>query len=113
MDITILVLIFQVLLPCIVILCVCGFVWLIVRLLPKSVQRFLNFNFTDPSANRRQTEQSDYSRANQLQSDLLTILKGDKSKAKKLLQHERQLRPGMSNAWYLEKIVDDLRNGRR
>ena len=46
-----------------------------------------------------------------MQSDLLVLLKGDNAKAKRMLQRERQLRPGMSNAWYLEKIIDDLRHG--
>ena len=112
MDITILVLIFQILLPCVFILAIFTCVWLIMRLLPKPVQRFLNFNFTDPSANRRETEQSHYSRTKQLQSDLLALLKGDNAEAKRLLKHERQLRPGMSKAWYLEKIVDDLKHGK-
>ncbi|WP_427159417.1 hypothetical protein ACQFX9_25860 [Aliinostoc sp. HNIBRCY26] len=98
--------------PLIVILGVCSVVWLIMRLLPKSVQRFLNFNFTDPSANRREPEQSEYTKTTRLQSELVALLKGDDARAKRLLQQERKIRPGMSNAWYLEKIVDDIRRDR-
>ncbi|WP_238553607.1 hypothetical protein [Fortiea contorta] len=82
------------------------------RSLPEPVRRFLNFSFTDPSANRKQPKQSDHSRTTQLQSDLLSLLKGDNAKARKLLEQERKIRSGMSNAWYLEKIVDDLRRDR-
>ncbi|WP_373525082.1 hypothetical protein [Nostoc sp.] len=97
----------------VVFLGVAGLVWLIMRLLPESLRRALNFNFTDPSANRRQPVNNDYSaKTKDLQADLLALLKGNNTKAKELLNQERRIRPGMSNTWYLEKIVDDIRTGR-
>ena len=115
MDIVLPALILQMVILLVVFLGVAGIVWLIMRLLPEPVRRALNFNFTDPSANRRQPEQpevNDYStRSKQLQADLISLLNGDTARARRLIDQERKIRPGMSNPWYLEKIIDDIRRG--
>ncbi|MDM9381174.1 hypothetical protein QUB80_10710 [Chlorogloeopsis sp. ULAP01] len=49
----------------------------------------------------------------QLQKQLLTLLRGDVSAAKRLLKHQRQLHPGKSDNWYLEKVIYDLQRDRR
>lgn len=48
----------------------------------------------------------------QLQSDLLAILQGDVRTAKRLLKQQRQLAPGRSDNWYLEKVIYDLERDR-
>ncbi len=48
-----------------------------------------------------------------LQSKLLTLLCGDTATAKRLLKQQRQLRPGESDNWYLEKVIYDLERDRR
>ncbi len=97
--------------PLIVIVGVFLLIYLFMKLLPEPVRRALNFNFTDPSANRRKGDVYE-SRTVELQQQLLALLNGNKPKARQLLAQEKKLRPGMSEAWYLEKIVDDLRRDR-
>ncbi|AFY48893.1 hypothetical protein Nos7524_3090 [Nostoc sp. PCC 7524] len=48
-----------------------------------------------------------------LQSDLLTLLKGDVPTAKRLLAQQRRKNPGQSDNWYLEKVIHDLERDRR
>jgi hypothetical protein len=49
----------------------------------------------------------------QLQKQLLTLLRGDTAAAKRLLKQQRQLHPGKSDNWYLEKVIYDLKRDRR
>jgi len=48
-----------------------------------------------------------------LQEDLLTLLRNDIPAAKRLLVYQRQLNPGKSDNWYLEKVIYDLERDRR
>ncbi|MEH2269074.1 MAG: hypothetical protein V7K68_11675 [Nostoc sp.] len=48
-----------------------------------------------------------------LQTDLLTLLKGDVASAKRLLAQQRRKNPGQSDNWYLEKVIYDLERDRR
>lgn len=48
-----------------------------------------------------------------LQADLLGLLKNDVPTAKRLLLYQRQLNPGKSDNWYLEKVIYDLERDRR
>jgi hypothetical protein len=107
-----LLLLFSMLMPVLVIIGVFLLIYFIMRLLPQPVQRALNFNFTDPSANKRSQDTQPDNRLQSLQSQLLKDLSGDKARARGLLATERKSRPGMSESWYLEKIIDDLRHGR-
>lgn len=111
MDPIVLALIIQLVTLLVVFLAVAGFIWLIMRLLPASVRRFLNFSFTDPSANRPPESGDQSDRIKRMQSDLVSLVGGNTAKARKLLDEERRIRPGMSNGWYLEKIIDDIRRG--
>lgn len=113
MDVSTITLIFLTFLPLIVIIAVLLLIYFVMKLLPAPVRRALNFNFTDPSSNRRQQQGQDDSnnRTVQLQKELFSLVNDDKSKVRKLLDQERRSRPGMSNAWYLEKIIDDLKRG--
>ncbi|WP_242055459.1 hypothetical protein [Nostoc flagelliforme] len=47
-----------------------------------------------------------------MQSDLLTLLKGDVATAKRLLLQQRRRKPGQSDNWYLEKVIYDLERDR-
>jgi hypothetical protein len=47
-----------------------------------------------------------------LQSHLLNLLQGDVPTAKRLLQYQRQMNPGKSDNWYLEKVIWDLERDR-
>lgn len=49
----------------------------------------------------------------QLQADLLGLLQGEVSTAKRLLQYQRRMNPGKSDNWYLEKVIWDLERDRR
>lgn len=49
----------------------------------------------------------------QLQSRLLTLLKGDSATAKRLLLNQRRRNPGMSDNWYLEKVIHDIERDHR
>ncbi|GEM_PF-2769848 len=48
----------------------------------------------------------------QLQSRLLVLLHGDTTTAKRLLRQQRQLQPGRTDNWYLEKVIHDLERDR-
>ncbi|MBD2771715.1 hypothetical protein [Iningainema tapete] len=47
-----------------------------------------------------------------LEQKLMTLLNGDTTIAQRLLQQQRQLHPGNTDNWYLEKVVDDLKRDR-
>ena len=47
-----------------------------------------------------------------LQQKLLTLLRNDVVTAKRLLRHQREVRPGQSDNWYLEKVIHDLERDR-
>ncbi|MDR9898250.1 hypothetical protein G7B40_027360 [Aetokthonos hydrillicola Thurmond2011] len=49
----------------------------------------------------------------QLQSRLISLLRGDTPTAKRLLKRQRELHPGKSDNWYLEKVIYDLERDRR
>jgi hypothetical protein len=117
-----LIIIFYAFLPCFVILGVAGVIHLIMRVLPEPVQRFLQFNFTDPGANRtykpkpRGKTSHSYRtdpKNRQLQHQLIEMLRGDIGTAKRLLKQQRQMNPGKSDNWYLEKVIYDLERDRR
>lgn len=48
-----------------------------------------------------------------LQHELLSLLHGDTPTAKRLLKQQRQMHPGQSDNWYLEKVIDDIKRDRR
>ncbi len=52
-------------------------------------------------------------RNRQLQHQLIGMLRGDVATAKRLLKQQRQLNPGNSDNWYLEKVIYDLERDRR
>ncbi|WP_242063488.1 hypothetical protein [Nostoc sp. FACHB-892] len=64
-----------------------------------------------PSGKVSQSYRSD-PRNRALQSDLLTLLKGDVATAKRLLLQQRRRKPGQSDNWYLEKVIYDLERDR-
>ncbi|MDZ7956545.1 MAG: hypothetical protein RMY34_01330 [Aulosira sp. DedQUE10] len=49
----------------------------------------------------------------ELQKRLLVLLRGDIAAAKRLLKQQRQIQPGKSDNWYLEKVIYDLERDRR
>lgn len=48
-----------------------------------------------------------------LQHQLIQMLRGDAALAKRLLRQQRQINPGRSDNWYLEKVIYDLERDRR
>lgn len=48
-----------------------------------------------------------------LQHQLIGMLRGDTALAKRLLRQQRQMHPGRSDNWYLEKVIYDLERDRR
>lgn len=51
-------------------------------------------------------------RNRQLQQQLMVLLHNDTTTAKRLLKRQRQLQPGKTDNWYLEKVIYDLERDR-
>lgn len=49
----------------------------------------------------------------QLQKELLTMLGGNTEVANRLVARQRQINPAQTEAWYLEKVISDLKRDRR
>ncbi|WP_016953530.1 hypothetical protein [Anabaena sp. PCC 7108] len=113
MDVSTIALFFFIVSPLVIIIAFRLLIYFLVKLLPAPLGRVLSFNLTNPWLNRQQQQGQEESsnRTVQLQKELLSLVKDDRSKVRKLVEQERRSRPGMSNAWYLEKIIDDLRRG--
>ncbi|AFY31613.1 hypothetical protein [Calothrix sp. PCC 7507] len=116
-----LTIVFLTFLPCIVIAVVAIAIHLILRILPANVTRFLQFNLTNPGDNRppEHKPKSKVSHSyrtdpknRELQSQLMTLLRGDVATGKRLLRQQRQNNPGKSDNWYLEKVIYDLERDR-
>ncbi|OYD99816.1 hypothetical protein CDG79_38710 [Nostoc sp. 'Peltigera membranacea cyanobiont' 232] len=67
--------------------------------------------FSQPRGNKSHSYRND-PKNRYLQSDLLTLLKGDVATAKRLLAQQRRKSPGQSDNWYLEKVIHDLERDR-
>lgn len=65
-----------------------------------------------PRGNKSHSYRND-PRNRYLQTDLLTLLKGDVAAAKRLLVQQRRNNPGQSDNWYLEKVIYDIERDRR
>lgn len=50
---------------------------------------------------------------NDLKNDLVARLDGDIDTAERLIEQARQNHPGMSENWYVEKVIDDWDRDRR
>jgi hypothetical protein len=68
---------------------------------PRKPRGKVSFSYLFDGRNRR------------LQRKLLTLLHGNVATAKRLLKYQRQLHPGKSDNWYLEKVIHDLERDRR
>jgi hypothetical protein len=78
--------------------------------------REFGFRYTEPPQRKLRGKVSHSYRNDpknrQLQSDLLALVHHDVPTAKRLLQYQRQMNPGKSDNWYLEKVIWDLERDR-
>lgn len=70
-------------------------------------------SFTSQPQGRTSQSYRNDPRNRYLQTDLLTLVKGDVATAKRLLAQQRRKQPGQSDNWYLEKVIYDLERDRR
>ncbi|MFB2770355.1 ABC transporter permease [Pelatocladus sp. BLCC-F211] len=61
---------------------------------------------------RRKASTSCRTTNHELQRKLLQLLRGDKATANRLIRQQRQMHPGRSDKWYLEKAIWDLERDR-
>ncbi|BAY98922.1 hypothetical protein NIES37_29000 [Tolypothrix tenuis PCC 7101] len=74
----------------------------------QQVQSFNSFN----SEITQQTAQ-EFLTHNDLRNDLVARLDGDIDTAERLIEQARENYPGMSENWYVEKVIEDLDRDRR
>ncbi|MBD2168601.1 ABC transporter permease [Calothrix membranacea FACHB-236] len=74
----------------------------------QQVQSFTNFN----SEISNQTAE-EFLAHNDLKNNLVAQLDGDIDTAERLIEQARQNYPGMSENWYVERVIDDLDRDRR
>ncbi|QIR41118.1 ABC transporter permease [Tolypothrix sp. PCC 7910] len=74
----------------------------------QQVQSFNSFN----SEITQQTAQ-EFLAHNDLRNDLVARLDGDIDTAERLIEQARDNYPGMSENWYVEKVIEDLDRDRR
>ncbi|MBD2215326.1 ABC transporter permease [Calothrix sp. FACHB-156] len=74
----------------------------------QQVQSFTNFN----SEISNQTAE-EFLAHNDLKNNLVARLDGDIDTAERLIEQARQNYPGMSENWYVERVIDDLDRDRR
>ncbi|BAY31219.1 hypothetical protein NIES2107_30780 [Nostoc carneum NIES-2107] len=74
----------------------------------QQVQSFNSFN----SEITQQTAQ-EFLTHNDLRNDLVARLDGDIDTAERLIEQARDNYPGMSENWYVEKVIEDLDRDRR
>ncbi|BAY89448.1 MULTISPECIES: hypothetical protein [unclassified Tolypothrix] len=74
----------------------------------QQVQSFNSFN----SEITQQTAQ-EFLAHNDLRNDLVARLDGDIDTAERLIEQARENYPGMTENWYVEKVIEDLDRDRR
>ncbi|MBD2360040.1 hypothetical protein H6G36_02300 [Anabaena minutissima FACHB-250] len=81
----------------------------------ESLNRSIKQNLTQKSKPRGKISRSYRTNPSnrKLQHQLIEMLRGDTAAAKRLLAQQRQINPGRSDNWYLEKVIYDLERDRR